>query len=98
MRHSQAKALPVLSTFLVILLLTGCAAQTKRKWLEFFFDGVPPESSNATNSVPATTPAPVLEFRPQPGKNRPQLQPERRRAPGLSRSQEPVSTPSGREL
>src|SRR6266568_8076165 len=28
-----------------LLLTEGCSSATKRKWLSFFFDGVPPETS-----------------------------------------------------
>jgi predicted CXXCH cytochrome family protein len=33
------------------LLLSGCATETKHRWLTFFFDGVP--TPGATNSLPA---------------------------------------------
>src|SRR5436190_1076716 len=57
-----------------ILLTTGCSSTAKRKWLTFFFDGVPPETSG-TNTLAAqvstnknqiaAAPKPVAPTRPK---------------------------------
>lgn len=60
-----------------LVLASGCSTQTKRQWLTFFFDGVPPEKTNSlatatgtafngTNAAAAqaTSAAPVLQVHP----------------------------------
>jgi predicted CXXCH cytochrome family protein len=45
------------------LLLAACGAHTKREWLTFFFDGVPPEKSDgqaAATQQPPGTPGPRI--------------------------------------
>lgn len=43
-----------------VLLLTSCGAHTKREWLTFFFDGVPPEKTEgkASPGQPPVAPGP----------------------------------------
>ena len=57
-----------------VLLTTGCNSTTQRKWLTFFFDGVPPETS-ATNApvssaLTGTNAIVVVSKRPVPPKPR----------------------------
>lgn len=83
MKDRQSKVLSFLGILLAIMLLMGCSAQSKRKWLIFFFDGVPPEKSNVTNAVPVVTPPPAAEPNPQPAENKPPTQQEDEKSLGV---------------
>ena len=43
----------VVTLICVLVLLAGCHTETKQKWLNFFFDGVP--QPGATNAVSRTS-------------------------------------------
>jgi predicted CXXCH cytochrome family protein len=59
----------ILGVICGMLLVSGCAAQTKRQWLTFFFDGVPAPRSKSTAPSPEasqtqTTNAPFRRVTP----------------------------------
>jgi predicted CXXCH cytochrome family protein len=53
------RALIVAGTICGIFALAACGAHTKREWMAFFFDGVPPEKSESQAAAPAQPPATV---------------------------------------
>lgn len=53
--HPWAGLLLAGSAVAVLVIASGCAIPTKRQWLTFFFDGVPPEKTHSLATAIATT-------------------------------------------